>query len=341
MLEDPGIIAEDERGLLTEAACWQEYSTWTDLTRSILARVAAQRGMDFATALLYQRLRRSDQHGPFIRRVDELMSQPPADRPIDVLVAVAPGVFYRELPRTGADGWLLRQRVAAHGCRTALIPTNSKGAVRENGRLICNWLAKHPHEKILLASLSKGAADVKAALTEPDAPAAFRPVVAWLNLSGMPDGSPLANWLFRRKLATLFYKAGFWWKGLDFSVMKQLAWGPGSVLDFPLVVPPQVQVINVVGFPLQRHFTTTVLRRFHWRIASLGPNDGFVLLADVCALPGLVYPVWGADHNLRPAWDMRRLVAALANYLAETLNLWASGAENPDRITTSYGSARP
>jgi hypothetical protein len=93
------------------------------------------------------------------------------------------------------------------------------------------------------------------------------------------------------------------------------------VLDFPLVLHGHVKLINVVGFPLQRHFTSAVLQRFQRRIAHLGPSDGLVPLADVCALPGLVYPVWGADHNLRPDWDIRRLVAALAFYLAETFNL--------------------
>jgi hypothetical protein len=205
-----------------------------------------------------------------------------------------------------------------------VIPTNSQGTVAENGKRICDWLWEHPHETILLASLSKGAADVKAALAQPGAADAFRPVAAWLNLSGMPDGTPLANWLFQRKLMTLACKAMFWWKGLDFAVNRQLAWGPGAVLDFPLELPCHVRLINVVGFPLHRHLTSSVLRRFRRRIAPLGPNDGFVLLADACALPGLVYPVWGADHNLRPAWDIRRLVAALAYYLAETLNLWAS-----------------
>ena len=42
-----------------------------------------------------------------------------------------------------------------------------------------------PHERILLASISKGAGDIKAALAEPGAAAAFRPVAAWLNLSGL------------------------------------------------------------------------------------------------------------------------------------------------------------
>jgi hypothetical protein len=329
MVEDPGLIADSERDLLAQAGAWLECRSGNQLTRSSLATIAAEQGVDFATALLYHQLRQSDRHGPFIRQVDELLSRPPQPlRKIDALLAVAPGAFYRELPGTGADGRLLGQRVAALGCRTTIIPTNSLGSAAENGRVICDWLTDHSHERILLASLSKGGADVKAALAQPNAPTAFLPVTAWLNLSGMTDGSPSVSWLRQHKLVAALYRSLCWWKGIDFAIGRQLEWGPGSVLDFPLLLPPEIQLISIVGFPLRQHFTSAVLRRFHHRVAALGPNDGMILLADVCALPGLVYPVWGADHNLRPAWDIRRLVTALACYFAERLDLWARPAED-------------
>jgi hypothetical protein len=328
MSEEPGIIADDEHELLAQAEEWPEDRSWPELTRSSLSRIADAQGLDFATALLYQRLRQSGRHGPFIRRVEELLSRSPRETgQLDVLLAIAPGAFYRELPGTGADGALLRRCAAACGCRTALIPAHSMGSVAENGRIICDWLAEQSHERIVLASVSKGGSDVKAALRERNAPGAFRPVVAWLNFCGITEGSPLANWLQRRKLATLFYKALFWWKGLDFTVTREMAWGPGSALDFALELPTHVQLITLIGFPLRRHLTSKLMRRCHEYLAPLGPNDGAILLAEACALPGLVYPVWGADHNLRPSWDIRRLGLALLQDLAATQNLWAGGAE--------------
>jgi hypothetical protein len=333
------LLTENERALLAKAAAWPECRHWTDLSCTALATVAAEQGIDFATALLYERLRWSERHGPFIRRIDELLSQPSLDgSKLDVLVAVAPGAYHKELPDSGADGRLLRQRIADYGCRTQVIPVESIGTVRENGRIICDWLAGRSEERILLASLSKGAADIKAALAQPDAASAFRSVVAWLNLSGTPNGTPLANCL-QGTATRLLFKALGWWKGLDLALTRQLEWGRGSVLDFPLVLPPHLHLINVIGFPLQNHFTSLALRCFHRRIARWGPNDGLILLADTCALPGLVYPVWGADHNLRPAWDIHRLLAALACYLAETWSLCGSGAEKGDRSTVNRMSA--
>ena len=104
-MEDPGIISDDERVLLAQAAEWPHYRSWPELTQPCLAQIAAERGLDFATTLLYERLRRSERHGPFIRRVEELLTQPPHEsNHDDILLAVAPGMFYRELPGTGADG---------------------------------------------------------------------------------------------------------------------------------------------------------------------------------------------------------------------------------------------
>ena len=45
-------------------------------------------------------------------------------------------------------------------------------------------------------------------------------------------------------------------------------------------------------------------------------NDGGILLADVVRLSGSVYPVWGADHYLHPAWDMRPLLKRLLHEAA-------------------------
>src|SRR5262249_47043949 len=101
MGEAAGVVSDDERALLTQAEESPDCRSWSEVTREPLAKVAAERGLDFATALLYQRLRQSDRHGPFIRRVNELLNQPPRDMAkMDVLVAVAPGAFYRELRGT-------------------------------------------------------------------------------------------------------------------------------------------------------------------------------------------------------------------------------------------------
>ena len=103
MTPRPARRPERERALLGRAARWRPEVAWADLGAGALRAVAARAGVDFATALLYDRLRRSERHGPFIRRIDGLMARAsPPPKMTDVLFAVAPGAFYRELPGHGS-----------------------------------------------------------------------------------------------------------------------------------------------------------------------------------------------------------------------------------------------
>jgi hypothetical protein len=205
----------------------------------------------------------------------------------------------------------------------------SFGSLRDNGRLICDWLAGCSETRIVLVSLSKGGADVKIALTQPGASEAFRNVVAWVNLSGIVNGTPLAAWLLARPLRSLLIKLLFWYRGHSFAVVRELDRDMGKTLR----VPEHVKVIHVVGFPLRRHLSNGLMRRGHRRLAPLGPNDGGMLLADAVTLPGIVFPVWGADHYLRPAGRCPRgLFARILRYICEEIEpLESSVAEKEIR----------
>jgi hypothetical protein len=108
-------------------------------------------------------------------------------------------------------------------------------------------------------------------------------------------------------------------RGQNRAFLHDLRYGAGCPLDFALRLPEHLQLISIVGFPLREHLKKGIARRCHRRLTALGPNDGALVLADVCALPGLVYPLWGADHYLQPKGDVRALVAALLQDLDETL----------------------
>ena len=158
------------------------------------------------------------------------------------------------------------------------------------------------------------------ALSRPDAPEAFRSVRTWLDLSGLLDGTPLVQWILARPLRTLWYRAILSSRGYDFRIARELTTESGGPLDFRTRLPPHLQAIHVRGFPLKRHLTNGLARRCFRRLGHLGPNDGGgIVLGELRHLPGLVYPVWGADHYLRPAsGDIRNLVARVFRVLHET-----------------------
>ena len=79
---------------------------------------AAREGIDAATTRLYRSLLESPFHGPFIRRIEETRKQPAAAVwRSDAILVIVPGAFYRENPRSGADGHVLREQAEALGCR--------------------------------------------------------------------------------------------------------------------------------------------------------------------------------------------------------------------------------
>jgi hypothetical protein len=165
--------------------------------------------------------------------------------------------------------------------------------------------------------VSKGGSDLKMAMSQPGAQHAFEPVAAWINLCGILSDTPLAEWLLSWQVEAALNRLYCQMMGMSVEFLRDLQRAPGSPLDFKLQLPPHIQMISVVGFPLYEHLTSGMARRCHRRLAPHGPNDGGMLLADVCALPGLIYPIWGGDHYLRSGGDMHQLIGALLSFVVQ------------------------
>jgi hypothetical protein len=286
----------------------------------MLRTMAAREGVDAATTLLYRAMRDSPGHRPFIDAIQAPDRPTPACRPPDdVRLAIVPGAFYREHPRSGADGRVVRAQAERLGWPIELIPVASTGSVLENARTICDWLAMQRESRVVLVSLSKGGTDVKLALQQAGARDAFRRVVSWINLCGILSGTPMADWMLSRRVGAVLNRLYYRMLGIRLDFLRDLRRQPGGPLDFRLEVPAHLQMISVVGFPLRRHLTSAMASRCHRRLGVLGPNDGVIVLADACELPGLIYPVWGADHYLRSGEDMNRLMEGILGFVGQEL----------------------
>ncbi len=283
------------------------------LTTEMLRDIARDEGADFAAALFFDRIRRSPEHGVFIAELEALDPCLASLPRLAGKLLVAPAAFYREYPELGGDGAIVRDVAREFGLEAQVIPVRSVGSVTENAQVIAGCLAAEPDRSVILASLSKGGADVRVALEAN--PALARKIRVWLQICGLVRGSPILDELL----------ANPWWQrtvlrvwlariGADMRLASELAHAPGSLLAGPAAAPPDLPVINIIGVPLSSHVTGSVRERY-LRMAPLGPNDGSTLLRDAIIEPGLVYPVWGADHYFRvPAVSL--LLYRLFLYLA-------------------------
>ena len=276
--------------------------------------------MDFATTLLYDRVKRSPQHSAFIGQIDQWQSSNHRITTGNLTVALVPAAFYKENPDSGADGRLIREEAIRLGLRCELIPLASTGTLAENSQTILDWLAQHRGGKIILISLCKGGADVKFALGSTKGQEHFGDVLAWVNICGTLNGSPVAELLLATKprffLAWLYCKC----RGLNLTFFREIVPASQGPLSAALELPASMRLINLVGFPLRRHLTNRFMRQCHRFVSRQGPTDGGVLLADACHLPGVIYPVWGADHYLRPESRARQIIGAVLEYLIEDNN---------------------
>jgi hypothetical protein len=306
-------MPEQEAELLRQAASWLETFADGALDVERLRRLTEEQDIDFATAVLYQALRASPRHGPFIAQVDGLEIGPMA---AGVEVVIVPGAFYREAPDSGADGRLARETAADLGFATALVPLLSFGRVSANADLLADWLRRDDGRDRILVTHSKSALEVRALLARPDAPELLRRVVAWVDLAGLFHGTPLVGWLRRRRIRWVLTRLLLWQRGYAVAALDDIDRAACPPWPEALERTPHLKVIHLVGLPLRRHLDRSLSRRGHHRLGPLGPNDCASLLGDVMNLPGLIYPVWGADHFLRPAGrDMRELVARILTYL--------------------------
>lgn len=293
------ILTDEDERLIARAASW-------DGPGEEFAALARGEGLDFATALLHERILRVPANAEFLRAARDVRQTAKLDAD---LIGIVPGAFHREHRNTGADGARLLAIARESGCEAEVIPVASFGTLDENARTIRDWLAAHRGRRTALVSLSKGGTDVKRALSTPGA---FANVAAWVSLSGIVQGTPLIEWLRARRLRWWIVRLLLWWRGHSRQTLEELRHGPGTPLAVWNALPAHLRVVHVCGFPLRRHLAHPWAPRAYERLAPLGPNDGGgILLADTLVLPGIVCPVWGADHYLAPRWDVLPLLKGI------------------------------
>jgi hypothetical protein len=286
------------------------------LTPEIVQQLTLDHGVDFATAVLYNWIRISPQHAAFIASVEEGMTDPLTRvRAVDWTIAIVPGALYQERPDLGGDGKIVREAAESLGIGTVLVPLASRGSVTENASRLADWLRQQGEQKLVLVSLSKGGPDLKWALARPDAEQVFRNVVAWVNVCGPLDGTPMTNWILDSRFRAALLKLQYWLQRRDLAFLTDLRHGPG----IPVALVPEMRLISLVGFPLRKHLTTALSRFCHRIMTRFGPNDGSVVLADAIRWPGEIFPVWGADHYFQPPERARGLVRAVLLHLAATI----------------------
>ncbi len=265
-----------------------------------LRELAKEHGNDLAAAVFNECVRQTEPHSSFIRNIDTMNIDAPLNNkkrePIQLVLV--PALGYKKYRFAGGDGGMVTEVASMLGMTTTLVQTSCRATIKENSRIVAETLDNLPHQgPIIIASISKAALEVRRLFdVHPDLVREKR-VVAWLSICGMPNGASVVERL-RDYFNVPLFRLSAMLAGMPIELVRQMCrdhemWHRG------LKIPNDILVINVVAIPLLWHMQRSgIIRRYHL-IGDWGPNDGAVLIGDSPALPGLIYPVWGADHYMR------------------------------------------
>jgi hypothetical protein len=323
LLSPPEALLPGDVALMARAANWEPSTEFQDLSASKIGVLAEEEGIEFATAVLHGRALRVPANAAFASAVSGQQGE--TERP-DV-IGIVPGAFHGQHKHTGADGVRLAETYKDLADRVEIVPVRSFGTLEENAGTLLGWLEGKRGKRIALASISKGGADVKWALGSPRAPEAFATVAAWISVSGIVQGTPLVAWLKSRPLRATAFSVLLRVQGHRVAAISQLSHAPDGPLAAWPRLPAHLCVVHVCAFPLPHHLSHRWASRGYARLAGLGPNDGGgILLGDTTRLPGIVCPIWGADHYFQPSWNSTSTLRAIA---AAALSRTGSQLANP------------
>jgi hypothetical protein len=301
-----------------------------------LRQVAIEHGIDVAMAVAYKAIANHEMHRGFIDEVNQgLRSAYSVMATTDCAVALVPNLGFFIDPKSQLVGDQIAKAARRRGLEFTQIETDPTCDLATNGAKVCQALLAMPFEQIIVMSLSKGSADVKMALDRAEAGQAFARVPAWVNVCGLLDGSPVVNRFLANEIAAEEIVLQWFHRRDPDQVRKilQACRECGRELKSPLSreldLPRHLQMFNIVAFPTSDTLSYEHTRIFHALMADDGPNDGFGLIADQISTPGVIYPVWGADHYLDRFLDVEALLSTLFAIVVERCGLAAATSPIP------------
>ncbi|MFP4374328.1 MAG: hypothetical protein ACLFPO_08350 [Spirochaetaceae bacterium] len=321
-------LCHDEKELLDWAAAYPFHRSLSDLTAENLRAIAAATGsVDQAAAVFYHRVVSEPHTRRFIEEIhstERRLSQGgtgdlPDYTDSNVLFAFVPGMFYEDIDIRGLKGEPLIEAATDLGLPSVVLPVDQTGTVVENAERIASFLREHAagYEEIIVATASKGAADFAVMLDEYRTESFVSRIRTWFNIAGILEPSPLVDTIEDRPGLRVRARLFFLLNGYDYSGFQSMGStfeGRPGPLARPLHRPDHIDVVTIVGVPLEEHVTHTA-RPFYRVLSDAGPNDGFLLHAHSIRVGGPIYPAWRNDHYFQWSLPPERVRAFIVNAL--------------------------
>jgi hypothetical protein len=309
MRRRPYFLSAPQDGLALQAQAEDMLDRLMPCSPERLVLAAGRERHDLALMLLYRACYRGP-NGDFLRQVAGLPAGP-APLQSAVRIMIVPGLNFRAHPEMGADGRLVNDIAARLGAKAEIIDINPRGAVSANAAIIAERLRRLSNEPVWLVSISKGTADLRAAFGLLGGWP--KGVSGWVNLSGVFQGTPIADRITRAPWRRWLNRSLLTIGGVYFHNVGEMR-TDSPLWQLPVQPPSSERMVHVLGFPPSWSIEMRLARHYQRLREGFGPNDGVTPLRECFDYPGRIYPVWGADHFMRVS-DVAILIYKLLHFI--------------------------
>jgi len=283
-------------------AVYQRYSQGFP-ERVDLKQIADQFSNDFAALYLADRLWQDQQNrevqGLFHRYLlmpEQELYEPP-ELAENYVILLVPGWNYTNNGHiTGSDFAAPRRLLDRLGIENHLLLVPPNGSVMQSASVIAEAVLEYREVKqqVIVVGASAAGPAIHYTLGKLLAPAELEHVVAWVNLGGILQGSPLIDY-FQRWPQKLMLNMALAYYGWDNDEIMTMSAEQSRQRTKSLAVPSHIVVINYMGLSLTGSLSSLSNYKYPL-IADEGPNDGLTPLVDIIAPNSLTLVATGSDH---------------------------------------------
>lgn len=283
-------------------AVYQGYSPGLP-EREDLKQIAAQFSNDFAALYPADRLRQDQQNREVQGIFHQYLSMPEQELyepPVlteDYVILLVPGWNYTNNGRiTGSDFAAPRRLLDRLGIENHLLLVPPNGSVMQSARVIADAVVERraSGQRVIVVGASAAGPAIHYTLGKLFDHDQLEHVVAWVNLGGILQGSPLIDYFqpwpqkLMLNIALVFY-------GWDNDEIISMSAMQSRARIKSLNLPTHIVVINYLGLSLTGSLSSLSIYKYPL-IADQGPNDGLTPLVDIIAPNSLTLVATGSDH---------------------------------------------
>jgi hypothetical protein len=271
--------------------------------RADLVQISEQFSNDFAALFLADRLWQDQQNREvqsvfrdYLAMPEEQLYIPPSSVE-DYVILLVPGWNYTNNGHvTGSDFSTPRRLLDRLEIENRLVLVPSNGSVMQSAGVIAASILEHgeANKKIIIVGASAAGPAIHYTLGKLLDHDQLGDVVAWVNLGGILQGSPLVDY-FQEWPQKMVLNIALAFYGWDNEEIMSMSAEQSRERVKSLKLPAEIIVINYMGLSLTGSLSSLSTYKYPL-IADQGPNDGMTPLADIIAPGSMTLVAIGSDH---------------------------------------------